>query len=54
MIHGSDLFRQNIFSVIQELPYKYEYQNKKIFSFRPDLSFFVDGLYLGYTLPINP
>lgn len=49
VIHDSDLFRQNIFSVIQELPYKYEYQNKKIFSFRPDLTFFVNGLYLGYS-----
>ncbi|MBP0013589.1 MAG: type I restriction endonuclease subunit R [Roseofilum sp. SBFL] len=49
VIHDSDLFKQNIFSVIQELPYKYDYQGKQIFSFRPDLSFFVNGLYLGYS-----
>jgi type I restriction enzyme R subunit len=49
VIHDSDLFKQNIFSVIQELPYKYTYQGKKIFSFRPDLTFFVNGLYLGYS-----
>ena len=49
VIHDSELFNQNIFSVIQELPYKYEYKNKKVFSFRPDLCFFVNGLYLGYS-----
>ena len=49
IIHDSELFKQNIFSVIQELPYKYEYQNQKIFAFRPDLCFFVNGLYLGYS-----
>ncbi|MGL4503275.1 MAG: type I restriction endonuclease, partial [Planktothrix sp.] len=47
--HDSALFNQNIFSVIQELPYKYNYQGRRIFSFRPDLSFFVNGLYLGYS-----
>jgi type I restriction enzyme R subunit len=47
--YNSALFNQNIFSVIQELPYKYNYQGQRIFSFRPDLSFFVNGLYLGYS-----
>lgn len=47
--YGDTLFEQNIFSVVQELPYKCEYQGKKLFSFRPDLSFFVNGLYLGYS-----
>lgn len=49
VIHGSDLFKQNIFSVIQELPYQCSYNNKKVISFRPDLTFFVNGLYLGYS-----
>ncbi|NEQ66923.1 MAG: type I restriction endonuclease subunit R [Symploca sp. SIO2D2] len=49
VIHDSALFEQNIFSVVQELPYKYRYQNRQIFSFRPDLCFFVNGLYLGYS-----
>jgi type I restriction enzyme R subunit len=49
VIHGSNLFAQNIFSVVQELPYKYKYQGKQIFSFRPDLSFFLNGIYLGYS-----
>ena len=43
------LFDQNIFSVVQELPYKYEYENKTLFSFRPDLTFFLNGIFLGYS-----
>lgn len=49
VIHDSALFNQNIFSVIQELPYKYKNRDQTIFSFRPDLCFFVNGLYLGYS-----
>jgi type I restriction enzyme R subunit len=49
VIHDSSLFAQNIFSVVQELPYKYQYQGKQIFSFRPDLCFFVNGIYFGYS-----
>lgn len=49
VIHGDALFQENIFSVVQELPYQYTYQGKKIFSFRPDVVFFMNGLYLGYS-----
>lgn len=49
VIHDNALFDQNIFSVVQELPYKYIYEDRQIFSFRPDLCFFVNGLYLGYS-----
>jgi len=48
-IHGDALFEQNIFSVVQELPYRYDYNGKKIFAFRPDISFFVNGIFLGYS-----
>ena len=44
-----DPFQENIFSVVQELPYKYSYQGKKIFAFRPDIVFFLNGIYLGYS-----
>jgi len=43
------LFDKNIFSVVQELPYTFKYDGKKSFSFRPDLSFFLNGIYLGYS-----
>lgn len=49
VIHDSRLFEQNIFSVVQELPYKYNYQDKQIFSFRPDICLFVNGIYLSYS-----
>ncbi|PVY40884.1 DEAD/DEAH box helicase family protein [Pontibacter virosus] len=43
------LFDQNIFSVVQELPYSFKYDGKQYFSFRPDLSFFLNGIFLGYS-----
>ena len=43
------LFNENIFSVVQELPYTFKYQGKQLYSFRPDLSFFLNGIYLGYS-----
>jgi len=43
------LFEQNIFSVVQELPYSFKYEGKLHFSFRPDLSFFLNGIFLGYS-----
>lgn len=49
VIHNNTLFEENIFSVVQELPYKIHYQDAQIFSFRPDLVFFVNGIYLGYS-----
>lgn len=49
VIRGDHLFEQNIFSVVQELPYKYTWQDQRIFAFRPDLTFFLNGIYLGYS-----
>lgn len=49
VIHENNLFNENIFSVVQELPYKYKYNGEQIFSFRPDITLFVNGIYLGYS-----
>lgn len=49
VIHGNELFDENIFSVVQELPYKFNFQGTQIFSFRPDLVLFVNGIYIGYS-----
>jgi len=49
VIHGNKLFEENIFSVVQELPYKFKFQGEQIFSFRPDIVLFVNGIYLGYS-----
>jgi type I restriction enzyme R subunit len=43
------LFDENIFSVVQELPYTFKFEGKQKFSFRPDLSFFLNGIFLGYS-----
>ena len=49
VIHGNALFEENIFSVVQELPYKFNFQGRQIYAFRPDLVLFVNGIYLGYS-----
>lgn len=43
------LFDENIFTVVQELPYTYKYEGKQQYSFRPDLTFFVNGIFFGYS-----
>ncbi|MDR6300816.1 DEAD/DEAH box helicase family protein [Mesonia maritima] len=48
-VHEDRLFNENVFSVVQELPYIYYYKGKKQFSFRPDVTFFLNGIYLGYS-----
>jgi type I restriction enzyme R subunit len=48
-LYEDKLFNENIFSVVQELPYTFKFEGKNCFSFRPDLSFFVNGIYLGYS-----
>lgn len=47
--HEDSLFNENIYSVVQELPYTFKYEGKQRFSFRPDLSFFLNGIFLGYS-----
>jgi type I restriction enzyme R subunit len=47
--YGKTLFQKNIFSVVQELPYQYEHKVKNVFSFRPDITVFVNGIYFGYS-----
>jgi type I restriction enzyme, R subunit len=49
VIHGNDLFEENIFSVVQELPYTFKYKSSQIYTFRPDIVTFVNGIYLGYS-----
>ncbi len=49
VIHENALFDENIFSVVQELSYKYLFQGQQVFFFRPDIVLFVNGIYLGYS-----
>lgn len=47
-MHEDQMYEQNIYAVAQEMPYTYKSHGQKI-SFRPDLTFFVNGLYIGYS-----
>ncbi|MEJ7859997.1 MAG: DEAD/DEAH box helicase family protein [Pyrinomonadaceae bacterium] len=46
---GDKLFGENIFSVVQECSYKFQHEGKIIYTFRPDITFFVNGIYLSYS-----
>jgi len=46
---GAKLFDENLFSVVQEFSYSYKYQGKTIFTFRPDITFFINGIFFGYS-----
>ena len=46
--HEDSLFSENIFSVVQELPVYLKYESTAKYHFRPDLTFFVNGIFLGY------
>jgi type I restriction enzyme R subunit len=46
---GEKLFGENVFSVVQECLYKYQYEGRTVYTFRPDITFFVNGIYLGYS-----
>lgn len=41
-------FKLNIFSAVEEVSYSYYHNGKKCFAVRPDVSFFVNGIFLGY------
>ncbi len=47
-LRGDEDFKKNIFSAIEEMTYSFHHDGKKVFAFRPDLSFFINGIFLGY------
>lgn len=47
-LRGDEDFNKNIFAAVEEMSYLFHHDAKKIFAFRPDLSFFVNGIFLGY------
>ncbi len=47
-LRGDEDFNKNIFSAVEEMTYSFHHEGKKVFAFRPDLSFFVNGIFLGY------
>lgn len=47
-LKGDEDFKKNIFSAVEEVTYSYHHEGKRVFTFRPDLSFFINGIFLGY------
>ena len=47
-LRGDEDFKKNIFSAVEEMSYSFHHEGKKVFAFRPDLSFFINGIFLGY------
>ena len=47
-LKGDEDFHKNIFSVSEEVSYTFKVGEKKIYTIRPDVSFFVNGVFLGY------
>lgn len=45
---GDDDFKKNIFSAVEEMTYSFAHEGKRVFTFRPDISFFLNGIFLGY------
>ena len=41
-------FEKNIFSAVEEVPYIFKHNDVTQFSIRPDISFFVNGIFFGY------
>lgn len=47
-LRGDEDFEKNIFSAVEEMTYTFHHDGKRMFGFRPDLSFFVNGIFLCY------
>lgn len=47
-LSGDEEFEKNIFSAVQEMSYRYDHNGAKQYAIRPDVSFFVNGIFLGY------
>lgn len=47
-LRGDEDFKKNIFSAVEEMTYSFHHEGKKVFAFRPDLSFFINGIFLEY------
>ena len=47
-LKGDEEFEKNIFSAVEEIPYLYKADGKTQYNIRPDISFFINGIFLGY------
>lgn len=49
VLHGDTLFHHNHFAVVQEFPFRFQHEGRTLFHFRPDVAFFLNGLFIGYS-----
>lgn len=47
-LRGDEDFNKNIFAAVEEMTYSFHHDGKRVFAFRPDISFFINGIFLGY------
>lgn len=47
-LKGDEEFEKNIFSAVEEMPYLYKVDGMTQFSIRPDISFFINGMFFSY------
>ena len=47
-LKGDEEFEKNIFSAVEEMPYLYKVEKQTQFCIRPDISFFINGIFFGY------
>ena len=47
-LRGDEDFKKNIFAVVEESNHNVMLGNEKIYGIRPDITFFLNGIYIGY------
>jgi len=47
-LHGDEDFKKNIFAVVEESSHDVMLGDEKIYGIRPDITFFLNGIYIGY------
>ena len=47
-LKGDEEFKQNIFCAVEESSHTLKVGDKKLYTIRPDIMFFVNGIYIGY------
>ena len=47
-LSGDAQFEKNIFSCVEEVTYTFRWNGEKQYTIRPDVSFFLNGVFLGY------
>lgn len=47
-LKGDEEFEKNIFCAVEENSHTIKYNDEKVYTVRPDVSFFVNGIFIGY------